>query len=120
MAREQLAQRRLMFGVGVSVKETLGDRRVPAIAKQRDEVARDRDTIETGRYGAIRQNALVDFEAVLTIDDGQWLLISEVVDVIPIVPLQREDILESARRDQGDRIALTFDDGVCRHGCAVR
>ena len=120
MAREQLAQRRLMFGVGVSVKETHGDRCVPAIAKQRDEVARDRDTIEAGRYGAIRQNALVDFEAVLTIDDGQWLLISEVVDVIPIVPLQREDILESARRDQGDRIALTFDDGVCRHFQSAR
>ena len=120
MPLEQLAQRFLVCGIGVGVQQAHGDRGVTAGAESRDEVALDLGRIEGSSHAAIGQHALVDLVAIAPIDDGRRLLIGEVVDVGPVVPLQRQDVLESARRDEGDRIALAFEHGVCRHGRAVR
>ena len=75
--------------------------------------------IEGGHHLAMRANALGDFERIAARHHRLGLLVMNVVDGAPALPLQREQVAKSLRREERHLGTLALEHRVGGHGRAV-
>ncbi len=75
--------------------------------------------IDRGRYRAVAQHPLVDFEPEIAWHQWGRMLEVQIVEIVPVLTGNLERVPKTFRRDQRGHRALTFDERVGHQRCAM-
>ena len=118
-APEQFGQRLLVSRIGVGVQEADRDRLVVPRGQCRNQRPVDLRDVERSLDRTVGENAFGHLEAVARRHDRRRLLVGELEHEVAVMSLDRQDVPESAGRDEGDPRSPALQHGVGRHGGAV-